>query len=503
MKLFFLFVINFLHFSGFSQSHFNEILPFEGQPNGILLDEKDDNLIIGSINFLEHNSESIPSTTLLSFSPETRTTLRNDVLRYPIARKGLYQLDNGFLLYSSDYFSNPRRIAAVSIDPNFDINNINTYTTPTGNVGPSSSIQIGDHIYGVSVDKDLSGTNELWLFTIFKFDLEGNLIWQKNFGQDGTYNFVTELDKTEDNNLLAALAFSPLDQNSGRARILKINQDGEIIWSFISEEKISNGADFVHVEQLSNGEFLNLNRIWKIGDPIYDQNDWNDFPYEFRWLNNEGELINKVIHNFHQSDNQLCKGIEKGKHGDYFFGYGDYWTPNFPSYDRVAVLTKFDNDGDTIWSRSYVHGQYRDTFDWHIINDIIEHENGDITCLGHITPDNELTNLWLFRVGPDGCPNLDSGVECGESVVITSIEDLEEDENEDIILYPNPTSDVITVDSEYDADSYIIVDLQGKLMQKGEVRSRSISLHDLPSGTYVVHIHLIDGRHVSRKISKL
>ena len=63
-----------------------------------------------------------------------------------------------------------------------------------------------------------------------------------------------------------------------------------------------------------------------------------------------------------------------------------------------------------------------------------------------------------------------------------------EDSNNDIRVYPNPTSDILNISSEFLNKEYNIFTLDGISVSQGVVKSSSITLDKLVSGTYLIKI---------------
>ncbi|ASK28903.1 hypothetical protein CEY12_01715 [Chryseobacterium sp. T16E-39] len=72
---------------------------------------------------------------------------------------------------------------------------------------------------------------------------------------------------------------------------------------------------------------------------------------------------------------------------------------------------------------------------------------------------------------------------------------------DEIIIYPNPASDLITIRSKEDLKSITIISLDGKAIQKAP-NHKVIDIADLPNGVYVVQIEFKNGKIISKKISK-
>lgn len=83
-----------------------------------------------------------------------------------------------------------------------------------------------------------------------------------------------------------------------------------------------------------------------------------------------------------------------------------------------------------------------------------------------------------------------SSVDCPE-VTITSLEI--ESLNNDFLIFPNPSNELITIDSGKDTKKtflYSIYDTKGQLIKSGQINARmsTIDISDLPKGTYLVRL---------------
>jgi hypothetical protein len=57
----------------------------------------------------------------------------------------------------------------------------------------------------------------------------------------------------------------------------------------------------------------------------------------------------------------------------------------------------------------------------------------------------------------------------------------------DIVIHPNPTNDIIHVNSELKLLGYVIMDINGKKLAKGSINDdRTISFRGLASGIYLL-----------------
>ncbi|MCK9255898.1 MAG: T9SS type A sorting domain-containing protein, partial [Bacteroidales bacterium] len=69
-----------------------------------------------------------------------------------------------------------------------------------------------------------------------------------------------------------------------------------------------------------------------------------------------------------------------------------------------------------------------------------------------------------------------------------------------IILYPNPTSDKINVQTDLDIAEVYLLDLQGKQLQTSN--SKEVDLSKLSSGIYLIKVKLKNNEVWTRKVIK-
>jgi len=487
-----------------AQSHYSEILPFDGYPNCSVLFEQEDVLVIGSINFIEVDGEAASSTSILTFDPETNEIARRDYVGRTIARKGLVKTTSGYLLYGRSFLENQHRIFTAQLDNDFTLGDTQFHFTTSGEVFPSTSIVLGGDFYGASGDKtDLPATDPGYYHesTLFKFDSAGNELWQQNFDQDGERTFITELDTTVRGELLAGMTHRPDGDYTSRATVKMITSDGEALWTQMSEEEPAHGAVLIHVEELSNGEILAVHRVDRWLDLDIIANGWHRLPHHFQWLDSNGSPVREHLFVVPEVEDVWFLGFKRALRDDAFFGYGTYLYDEFPRDSTVALLTKYDNMGDTIWTRSYIHPDYRAIDDEYRLKHIIEHENGDITCLAEITPVGGVAEIWIFRVGADGCPYGELG--CDMGVVVSSTDAGSEVLDEmSLVVYPNPAGQYLRVRSQSRVKSYEVLNMAGESIMQSEYGGENIDISSLSPALYIIQVVFENGLAISKKFAR-
>ena len=173
--------------------------------------------------------------------------------------------------------------------------------------------------------------------------------------------------------------------------------------------------------------------------------------------------------------------MKKGRHGDYFFAYGVYEeidTDNF-----YGFLTKYNNEGDTIWAKKYQHIDFAGQSYNHIVMDIAEMEDGSINLLISIGAPGLET--WLLTVDSEGCHQ---NLPCNDVQTITSV--VESPEPSPIALYPNPAHEILTIDITEPTEnlSYKIYSAVGNLVLQGKLDEPIIDIRSLESGSFILQI---------------
>jgi len=267
---------------------------------------------------------------------------------------------------------------------------------------------------------------------------------------------------------------------------------GNVVWEVLGAEKARDSAVRVDLTELSNGNLLQLYEVDKFDDFAY-RIVYNPFPVRMDWYDSNGNfLFYKYIE--YPNVEQFVRGNLTAGSGDYFFLTGSH-TDNELPVEEYGVVTKFDNQGDTIWSKQYYHSDYPALDDFRFIRNLVELDNGDLLLMGMIESEDEggLINAWFMRVNEHGCFGT---VTCDD--IITSTETDIDLSLLDIKIYPNPVSDIlqITSSAEHPIQQAKLFDLNGKILahkQSNDPIRLEISVSDFPEGIYVLSLELKDG----------
>ena len=466
-----------------AQNYFNRIIEFPNKsPNPGILELDDENYIIGSINFIDNLSSS-------SIITVNKIDLSHNIFDYKgfaFGRNGLFVDDGGYYSFGNN-FIDKSKLSFNIYNEDWEVENTFDYEPLHGRRAAFGSNLIDGFIYGPS--RDESDSLDLKEVTLKKIALDGTEVWSKNYGLSDDYTFTWEVERSDDGNILMTARIEPPNFFGSQSRLYKIDTAGNILWTFttIEEPLIATPC---WVSALNNGEILVSRKL------DYSQN-WDhllsgyyQYPPEFIWLDSDGKLIRDTLI-LSETQNELFISGHTSSEEGYTIVYG----VNEPSGGSLQKgwLFKMDNDGEIIWSKTYLHPQFPDRD--HRITDIEILENGDIVCLGGISKGGEKSEIWLFKINSNGCFGDSS---CEDDLIYTYTKDISI--SDAIFVYPNPTSGEINFNDITNLKSYSILDLTGRVLIDNTKISEQIDLSFLPQGIYLITIVTSTGNKNTSKI---
>ena len=253
----------------------------------------------------------------------------------------------------------------------------------------TSSLDDGIVVVGSSEFSEIEGMTNKGMYDaiIVKYDKDGNILWQKNWGGNG-YDDFTGVISTEDGGFIIVGESESNDieglQNKGSydAIVLKYDKDGNLIW-----QKSWGGNDserFTSVAVTEDGGFVavgNTQFLVYEGDSRLDaiivkyNKDGNVL-----WQKSYGNELNE----FYESV------VEIDDYGFVVVGYiNSSLIDSKPATDKDdAIIIKYDKDGNMLWEKSWGGSDY-DEF-----RKVISTQDGKIIASGysHSTDIDGLTN---------------------------------------------------------------------------------------------------------------
>ncbi|MCB0661859.1 MAG: T9SS type A sorting domain-containing protein, partial [Saprospiraceae bacterium] len=168
-------------------------------------------------------------------------------------------------------------------------------------------------------------------------------------------------------------------------------------------------------------------------------------------------------------------------------------------------IFKSNIEGDNIWDHTYWDGNLNLSHSY--LNNVVELSDGQIMAGGvYIDFENHLGNspfkCLVILTDSLGCINGD----CND-LIITSVENPKNEALETIKIFPNPTTDILNINSPFDVEAVQIVNMLGENIFKQEIEGNqkqfAIDANFLPNGTYMAHLHLKNKRVYTSRFIKL
>ncbi len=173
----------------------------------------------------------------------------------------------------------------------------------------------------------------------------------------------------------------------------------------------------------------------------------------------------------------------------------NYWSES--DYRRYAIMSSTDSQGELLWHRKYYSAP--DDVDIDFFNTLIEAPDGGYVACGHSFgpwADSTYQNVWVIKTDSIGClePHCDS--------IFTAVEEpLPIASDVGLLLYPNPTTDQVTIDIDleetllgiqlFDPTGKKVEDIQ--FFRSHHLHSHTLSLAAFPSGIYFVYVRTDKG----------
>lgn len=474
--LFFLFLLSLCSYSGISQSYFNRIfefddvvpLPFE------IIQLSSDSFVINTktiLNFKESN-------LIIAYDAASDQYNRYDLEGITPNIRSLLKIKDHFYLYATDTNEENDSLTLIKMNSGFDVLEQTHFLSPESLMHQAKVLAINNSIYCASAYDPLGDQTRLTHFK--KIDTLGNEFWVENYFDDARSKGDSDYTVSSDQQILSAntIRFDIFDTFP---QVVKTDTTGNVIWRYDhTEETESIASALVHL----NNDNIIFTSVVDIS--------FNELVMKFIWLDKDGNYVKeKLILPYENFELYGMNNLVEGK-GDYFFGHGDYRenAPDSVFKESYGLITKFDNEGEVIWTHRYKHPDYSLNSDFTNIIDLIEEENGDIVVLGHIirASDPSPYKVWLFRLDSTGCPD---PAYCDEFINFTSTQEAST-AYQDLTVFPNPASHDIYIDLPEKNQSGIleIITSFGTVVKSDIIHNSSAQIEmdvtDFPPGMYYV-----------------
>lgn len=324
-----------------------------------------------------------------------------------------------------------------------------------------------------SNDGDLSTNNGNSDFWIVKLTSSGSIEWEKSLG--GTFNEEAwSIRETSDNNFIV-LGMSNSDngdvtENNGSLDlwIVKLSPVGDLLWQ--KSLGGSHNETARSIRETPDSGFIIVGGSRSNDGDLSSNNGFDDY-----WIVKTDSLGNIIWQkSFGGSLGDVAQSVQLTSNGEYvicgqsFSDDGDV-LGNHGSSDSWVL--KLNSVGDLIWQKS-LGGSDQDagshieqTSDQgFIVTGFSQSTDGDLTS------NNGLSDYWVVKLSPE-----------------TNF--LSEDKKLKLKLYPNPTTNKLTITADKVVNASIkIVNVQGEQVMSAKMSSKeqSIDISSLSKGVYTI-----------------
>ena len=199
---------------------------------------------------------------------------------------------------------------------------------------------------------------------IVKYDTDGNLLWKKNFGGSGT-EVLYSVTSDGSGYIAAGMSLSASSGSGGSgsvcyAIIIKLDTNGDVIWNKTFGE---GNYDIFNSVTADGSGYIAVGSSEGTGDPDTNENESASI---VKFDTDGNVLWNKTFggsgsDSFYSvaavSDGYFAAGVSDSDS----FGSGD-WTGVAGKGDSDAILVKFDTNGDVVWKMNFGGNGY-DSFE--------------------------------------------------------------------------------------------------------------------------------------------
>jgi len=470
MKTYFLYLVLVLTISvSKAQPYKNVIVPTEfGNVNASAIYKNDNKLLIRGI--FGNNQSCL-------FDLDDNLDLIQHYIydSMSFSRAGLNITDNGVFALSKNR-SQAKGLQIGKLKENFTFDWKKEIITNGEYNFPTSSTMIDGLIYNSFFYK----VNNVYMMGLNKTNTDGNSVWTRYYEPDVDYIYPWDMSPTRTKDLLISynVIYTSGPIGEGYGRVVKIDSSGEEIWKSDLLEGVDGGSAPLWFAELSDSSIFVTFKKDMHKDPDFFMK-LHPYPPTYVWLDKDGRKVREHILRISRDYEVYISEVKAGR-GDYFYVYGGL--RYFDTNDDYGFITKYANNGDTIWTHRYRHPAFDSNAYIYYVNDMVEEENGDLTVLGAIAPIAGKNEVWVFRVNSEGC----YGTQTCDDLVLSTHGDV--DAAHGMTVYPNPTTGILHISGLPPGDDVLIrlysIDGRPVLSRRGQATELDISR--LAPGIYLL-----------------
>jgi len=441
---------------------------------------------------------------------------------------------SGYLVIGGYPVSNTWYIRVLNLDINGDtlwtrsFGRYNTVQEPS----LGKCIGIGDTNFvfvGTVYSDSVSNSTDSSRITLYKIDVNGNLLWQKYYGNSNKLNSATDLQQTSDGGFIITgwtTGWGNTIVNS--SFLLKVDAFGNEDWykvyggSNSNHQRSANSVDLADnkgyilsgkfYQGLATRQDINIIKTDSLGNVIWNKTygtPEDDTYGHIVKYGNSGDYIltaaidivpGNILQDF-QGYIARISGVDGGivwddttgivqngtndsfesnaiilNNGD-LIGIGGTAFTSTPGGGADSWLVKYDGNGNKLWQRTFnKYGGNNQHYFWDIQQ---TYDNGFVIC-GDITnfsiPEK---NMWVLKLDSLGCEIANCSVGVEEEIAL----------KETVKVYPNPANSIVTLqynETTFTNSTFKLIDVMGKevLNKRLESTSTSIDISSYSKGVY-------------------
>ncbi len=310
-----------------------------------------------------------------------------DINSYSEAGKSIRQTSDGGYIVAGDLYSFSSYIYdawVLKLDANGNVQWQKVYGNSSNNDFASAIQQTtdGGFVLAGSTYSYGAGNGDVWLL---KLDANGNIQWQKTYGGTGNEEADSIQQTTDGGYIVAGYTFS-YGAGSSDFFILKIGTSGNVQWQKTYGGGAQDAAHFIH--QTSDGGYIVAGETYSYGSGSSD----------FFVLRLDANGIIQWQKAFGSSNGDIAYSVLQTAEGGYIVSGETY---SFTSHEYDALILKLDTAGSIIWQRKY--GESTSSDNDHIYS-LRQLSDGGYIAVGKTTSFST-ANSWALKLDSSGIIN--------------------------------------------------------------------------------------------------
>lgn len=503
----FLFFIGLTVFAqGFNTVYENPLLPDIGGAEGLSIHYADDTLYVGGIIvqedqrgigiFLKYSLEGECLDTLLirasndsmnvNIGRVSGTDLAYDGIVMPVQEftTDIYEQDrtgdtlallgfNGVFLWKSSL-----HVEEDGVEYFHQVRSCSDGYYVIGSVSDSLGVLSADNVQGL----------------LIRTDLQGHMLWHRRFPEVGEFNNIIVLE--DDQVILGGYTWNASNGAGINVLILRADAEGNELWRY------DFGGD-VHDDSRSPITLLPSGEILSFGNVRDQESSWYNQYFLIQVIDDLGSEGYQVLSSYTSDPypsffDVMFQAISTDDGGVIGIGCIPETDGDYPAY-CYGFIWKLDENGDSLWSRSYAFGNEPEG-GYHWFNSIVELPDHGFAIAGRDERDSGLTQIWVMRVDSMGC--LEPGCH-----LISGLQEQLIGLDGSMSLFPNPVTSgqplslafkpqgTATMPYKNGASRLLLFDLQGRLVHEEKLAPTgsnegfilNLDLPALARGSYTLH----------------